>query len=42
MKGNVFDFKAVDEGMCILKTQTKFHSRSFINVHVVTEEKVEI
>jgi hypothetical protein len=42
MKRDVLDFKAVDEGICVVRIKTKFHNLSFINVHAPTEEKEEI
>jgi exonuclease III len=42
MKRNILDFKAVDERICVLRIQTKFHNTSFINVHAPTEEKDEM
>jgi hypothetical protein len=39
MKWNVLDFKAVDEGIYVLRIKTKFQNVSFINVHAPTEEK---
>jgi exonuclease III len=42
IKRNIFDFKAVDKRICVLRIKTKFHTTSFINVHAPTEEKEEI
>jgi exonuclease III len=41
-KRNVLDFKAVDERICVLRIETKFHNTSFINVHAPIQEKEEI
>jgi len=42
MNRNVLDFKAVDNRICILRIETKFHNQSCINVHAATEGKGEV
>jgi exonuclease III len=38
---NITSFTPINERMCILRLKGKFHNITLINVHAVTEEKME-
>lgn len=42
MKGNILDFKPINERICVLRYKTKFFNLSIINTHAETEEKDEL